>query len=78
VAGGWRWLVAILRARHGLIEGRGAARGRTRLSAQVYQRLGQGIDYIRQAGFGPIQQEQMVLQYVRAQGRIARSEAAES
>jgi hypothetical protein len=32
----------------------------------VYQRLGQGIDYIRQAGFGPIQQEQMVLQYVRA------------
>jgi ATP-dependent DNA helicase RecG len=44
----------------------------------VYQRLGQGIDYIRQAGFGPIQQEQMVLQYVRAQGCIARSEAAES
>ena len=50
----------------GLIEGRGATRGRTyTLSAQVYQRLGQGADYIRQAGFGPIQQEQMVLQYVR-------------
>jgi len=62
----------------GLIEGRGATRGRTyTLSAQVYQRLGQGADYIRQAGFGPIQQEQMVLQYVRAQGRITRSEAAE-
>ncbi len=47
------------------------------LSAQVYKRLGQGADYVRQAGFGPIQQEQMVLQYVRAQGRITRSEAAE-
>ena len=35
----------------GLIEGRGATRGRTyTLSAQVYQRLGQGADYIRQAG----------------------------
>ena len=62
----------------GLIEGRGATRGRTyTLSGQVYQRLGQGADYIRQAGFGPIQQEQMVLQYVHAQGRITRSEAAE-
>ena len=62
----------------GLIEGRGATRGRTyTLSAQVYQRLGQGTDYIRQAGFGPIQQEQMVLQYTRTQGRITRSEAAE-
>lgn len=62
----------------GLVEGRGATRGRTyTLSAQVYQRLGQGTDYVRQAGFGPIQQEQMVLQYVRTQGRITRSEAAE-
>lgn len=62
----------------GLIEGRGATRGRTyTLSAQVYQRLGQGSDYVRQAGFDPIQQEQMVLQYVRTQGRITRSEAAE-
>ena len=62
----------------GLIEGGGATRGRTyTLSAQVYQRLGQGADYIRQAGFGPIQQEQMVLQYARTQGRITRSEAAE-
>jgi len=40
----------------GLIEGRGATRGRTyTLSAQVYQRLGQGADYVRQAGFDPIQ-----------------------
>jgi ATP-dependent DNA helicase RecG len=62
----------------GLTEGHGATRGRTyTLSAQVYQRLGQGADYIRQAGFGPIQQEQMVLHYVRTQGRITRREAAE-
>jgi ATP-dependent DNA helicase RecG len=62
----------------GLVEGRGATRARTyTLSAQVYQRLGQGADYIRQVGFDPIQQEQMVLQYVRTQGRITRSEAAE-
>ena len=34
----------------GLIEGRGATRGRTYTSsAQVYQRLGQGANYIRQA-----------------------------
>ena len=78
MAGGWRWLVAILRARPGLSEGRGATRGLTyTLSAQVYLRLGQGADYIRQAGFGPIQQEQMVLQYAHTQGRITRSEAAE-
>jgi hypothetical protein len=62
----------------GLIEGRGATRGRTHtLSAQVYQRLGQGANHTQQTGFGPIQHEQMVLQYVRAQGRITRSEAAE-
>ena len=62
----------------GLIERRARVAPRTyTLSAQVYQRLGQCADYIRQAGFGPIQQEQMVLQYARTQGRITRSEAAE-
>ncbi len=61
----------------GLVEGRGATRARTyTLSAKVYQRLGQSADYVRQAGFDPIQQEQMVLQYVSTQGRITRSEAA--
>ena len=43
----------------------------------MYQRLGQGSDYVRQAGFDPIQQEQMVRQYVRTQGRITRGEATE-
>ena len=32
---------------------------------------------MRRRGFEPIQQEQMILQYVRAHGRITRREAAE-
>jgi ATP-dependent DNA helicase RecG len=32
---------------------------------------------VRRRGFEPIQQEQMILQYVRAHGRITRREAAE-
>jgi len=46
------------------------------LSSVVYQKMGQAADYVRQAGFDPIQQEQMVLQYVRAHGRIARKDTA--
>ena len=39
--------------------------------------LGQPADYIRQAGFDPIQQEQMVLQFARNHGKITRRDAAE-
>lgn len=61
----------------GLVEAHGVKKGRTyTLSPKVYQRMGQPADYVRQAGFDPIQQEQMVLQYVRAHGRIARKDAA--
>jgi ATP-dependent DNA helicase RecG len=45
------------------------------LSAKVYQELGQSADYVRQAGFDPIQQEQMVIQYVKKHGKVTRSEA---
>lgn len=62
----------------GLIEARGERKGRTwHLSAATYRRLGERAAYVRQRGFEPIQQEQMVLQYVRAHGRITRREAAE-
>jgi ATP-dependent DNA helicase RecG len=62
----------------GLIEAHGAKKGRTyTLSAKVYQKFGQSADYVRQAGFDTIQQEQMVLQYVRKHRRITRQEAAE-
>ena len=62
----------------GLVEGRGARRGRSyMLSAATYRRLGAPAACVRQRGFERIQWEQMVLQYVRAHGRITRREAAE-
>jgi len=38
---------------------------------------GEKAAYVRQRGFEPIQQEQMVIQYVRKHGRITRREAAD-
>jgi ATP-dependent DNA helicase RecG len=62
----------------GLVEPRGERKGRVyQLSAKVYKRLGQSAAYVRQRGFEPEQQEQMVLQYVRKHGRITRREAAD-
>ncbi|WP_018465145.1 ATP-binding protein [Calidithermus timidus] len=62
----------------GLVEPRGERKGRTwHLSAATYRRLGQPTAYVRQRGFEPFQQEQMVLQYVEKHGRITRAEAAE-
>ena len=61
----------------GLVEARGQKRARTwHLSASTYRRLGEKAAYVRQRGFEPVQQEQMVLQYVATHGRITRSEAA--
>jgi len=62
----------------GLVEGRGERKGQTyHLSAATYRRLGAPSAYVRRRGFEPIQWEQMILQYVRAHGRITRREAAE-
>jgi len=62
----------------GLVEARGERKGRTwHLSAATYRRMGESAAYIRQRGFEPLQQEQMVLQYVDNHGRITRREAAE-
>jgi ATP-dependent DNA helicase RecG len=62
----------------GLVEAHGVKKGRTyTLSSQVYRELGQSADYIRQAGFDSLQQEQMVLSYVKTHGRITRQEAIE-
>lgn len=62
----------------GLVEARGERKGRTwHLSAATYRRLGESVAYVRQRGFEPLQQEQLVLQYVDNHGRIARREAAE-
>lgn len=62
----------------GFCEARGDGRGRTyHLSSNVYQRLGEEAAYVRQKGFDTLQQEQMVLQYAEAHGRITRREAAD-
>jgi ATP-dependent DNA helicase RecG len=62
----------------GLVEERGQKKGRTwHLSAATYRLLGDKAGYVRQRGFEPLQQEQMVLQYVEKHGRITRGEAAE-
>jgi ATP-dependent DNA helicase RecG len=59
----------------GLVEPRGERKGRTwHLSAATYRRLGQPAAYVRQRGFEPLQQEQMVLQYVDKFGRITRAD----
>jgi ATP-dependent DNA helicase RecG len=59
----------------GLVEPRGERKGRAwHLSAATYRRLGQPAAYVRQRGFEPLQQEQMVLQYVDKFGRITRKE----
>jgi ATP-dependent DNA helicase RecG len=62
----------------GLVEERGQKKGRTwHLSAALYRLLGDKAGYVRQRGFEPLQQEQMVLQYVEKHGRITRREATE-
>lgn len=62
----------------GLVEAHGTGRGRTyTLSAKVYRHTGQKAAYIRQAGFNPIQQEQMVLAYIGKHGSIKRADVAE-
>ncbi|MEQ8226060.1 MAG: ATP-binding protein, partial [Candidatus Eremiobacterota bacterium] len=46
----------------GLVEAHGIKKGGTyTLSAKIYKTLGKSIDYVRQTGFDPIQQEQMIL-----------------
>jgi ATP-dependent DNA helicase RecG len=62
----------------GLVEAHGAKRGRVyTLSAKVYRHTGQKAAYVRQTGFDPIQQEQMVLSYIDKHGAIKRAETAD-
>ena len=62
----------------GLVETRGRGKGQSYLlSSATYRRLGLESQYVRQRGFEPLQQEQLVLQYVEAHGRITRREVAE-
>ena len=59
----------------GFIEPHGSGRGRSyTLSAAIYRHAGRKAEYIRQAGFAPIQQEQMVLSYTEKHGSIRRAD----
>jgi ATP-dependent DNA helicase RecG len=62
----------------GWVEARGAGKGRSwHLSAAVYRVIEAPASYVRVRGFEPLQQEQMVLQYVDAHGQISRAQAAD-
>ncbi|MFF5079652.1 DNA glycosylase AlkZ-like family protein [Actinoplanes sp. NPDC000266] len=62
----------------GWVEPRGDGKGRSwHLSASVYRALETPAGYVRVRGFDPLQQEQMVLQYVDSHGQITRAEAAD-
>src|SRR5438046_704936 len=66
---------AVSESLSGPVQAHGAGRGRTyTFSPYVYQQLGEPAGYVRQAGFDAIQQEQMVLQYVAAHGKITRKD----
>lgn len=61
----------------GMVESRGARKGKSfHLSAAVYRKLGEKDAYVRQRGFEPLQQENMIQQYIEKNGRITRSEVA--
>lgn len=63
---------------YGIIEAKGEKKGRTyHLAANVYRTFGEKAGYVRTRRFEPIQQEQMVLQYVQGHGKIKRGETAE-
>ena len=60
-------------AEAGLVEAHGVKRGRTyTLSASLYRQAGKAGDYVRQAGFDRIQQEQMIRSFVREHETLRR------
>lgn len=62
----------------GLIEQRGAGRGRNyHLSAAVFRAMDKSPAYVRVRGADVIQQERMVLQYVESFGSVTRAQASE-
>ena len=58
----------------GLVEARGERSGRVyHLPASLYKRFRMKAEYMRAKGFEPLQQEQMVIEYVKEHGRIRRA-----
>lgn len=61
-----------------LVRAHGAGKNRCfTLSPAVYRSLGQQVEYVRQAAFEPIQREQMIKNYLQANGQIRRKDAAD-
>jgi len=53
----------------GLVEGRGERGGRVyHLPASLYKRFHMKSEYVRAKGFAPLQQEQMIIDYVKEHG----------
>ncbi|NJM35566.1 MAG: hypothetical protein HC850_13680 [Rhodomicrobium sp.] len=62
----------------GLVQAHGTGKGRSyTMSATLYRQLGQKAAHVRQTGFEPEQQRQMVLKYVREHGAIKRADVME-
>ena len=62
-------------AESGLIQAHGIGRGRQfTLSPQVYKQLGQGPEYVQQAGFDELQQVELIRNLARHQARIKRDD----
>ncbi|MDP2796014.1 MAG: ATP-binding protein [Methanoregula sp.] len=62
----------------GLVEGRGERGGRVyHLPASLYKRFHMKAEYVRSKGFEPLQQEQMIIEYVKEHGIIRRAEVAD-
>ena len=61
----------------GLVVPYGQTKRSYTLSAEVYRSKGQQVAFTRQAGFTPLQHEQMILAHVRNHGRIKRLEVIE-
>ena len=62
----------------GMVEPHGGGRGRFyTLSAKIYDKSGEKAAYVRQAGFDTIQQEQMILNFIKQHGSIKRSDVIE-
>ena len=62
----------------GYLEARGGGKGRTyHLAGSLYRSLGGGAAYVRTRGFDAIQQEQMIVTFVREHGGIVRSQVAD-
>ncbi len=62
----------------GLVEAHGTGKSRSyTLSATIYRKAGEKSEYVRQAGFDALQQEQMILKYIDAHGYIKRADVAD-